>query len=191
MLNKHFILLPFLCISGFSTATFAEWQADADTSAVTFVSTKQSHIREVHEIQRFDVNIKDHKKVSVRLDLASVESGIPIRNDRMREMLFDVAHFRYANLTFELPVALNQLKGTSRVNLNAELDLRGTHAPVQLDLLLSASDGQITASLLKPVIITAQQFGLEKGVDALREIAGLTSIGYSVPIMATIVLRDL
>lgn len=176
-------------LSFLSLSCFANWQVRGKDSAITFVSTKQSHIREVHQIAGFDVLVEASKKVVVKLDLSSVESGIPIRNERMKTMLFDISNFRYATLAFDLPESLNDINTATRFNISAQLELKGKTSPVQLDMLVSPGDGQVTATLLKPVIVTAQQFGLEKGVDALREIAGLTSIGYSVPVNATILLK--
>lgn len=194
-MNKSLISLLFLFFLGFSSCSLADknshadWTVVAEKSAITFVSTKQSHIREVHQIQTFDVSVTEQKQITVKLDLNSIESGIPIRNERMREMLFDVANFRYATLSFSLPEPLNSTSGTKRYQLDGKLSLKNKSATIQLDVLLTTSDKQVTASLLKPVIITAQLFDLQEGVDALQKIAGLTSIGYSVPVQATITLK--
>lgn len=188
-MKKSLISLLFLGSLGFSNISLADWKVVTETSAINFVSTKQSHIREVHQIQSFDVSVTEQKHITVKLDLSSIESGIPIRNERMREMLFDVANFRYATLNVSLPEPLSSISGTQRYQLDAQLELKGKSATIQLDLLLTASDKQVTASLLKPVLITAQQFGLKEGVDALQKIAGLTSIGYSVPVQATITMN--
>ena len=188
-MKKFLISLLFLSFLGLSNSALADWTAVYENSVITFVSTKQSHIREVHQIQSFDVSIVEQKQITIQLDLSSIESGIPIRNERMRDMLFDVANFRYATLSFSLPESLDSISGTQRVQLDADLELKGKSATIQLDLLLTANDNLVTASLLKPVIVTAQQFELQEGVDALKKIAGLTSIGYSVPVQATITLK--
>lgn len=185
----NIFIKKFLTIlSLISFNVLADWQLQTDNSVVTFVSTKQSHIEEVHQIQSFDVAVEDNKNITVKLDLSSIESGIPIRNERMKAMLFDVANFRYASLSLSLPDTLDSIKSVKRYNVTAMLDLKGKKEPIQMDILITPGKDQVTATLLKPVIITAQQFGLEKGVDALREIAGLTNIGYAVPVSATIVL---
>ncbi len=182
-IKQFLIILPVLSFS-----CLADWQLQTDNSSVTFVSTKQSHINEVHQIQSFDVSVTDNKAIAIKLDLSSIESGIPIRNDRMKAMLFDVANFRYATLSLALPDALENIKSATRYSITAMLDIKGKKAPMQLDILIAPGKDTVTATLLKPVIVTAQQFGLDKGVDALREIAGLNSVGYAVPVSATIVL---
>ena len=39
-----------------------------------------------------------------------------------------------------------------------------------------------SAHTVKPIIISADQFGLKDGVEALREIAGLNNISLAVPV---------
>jgi len=182
-MKKLFCLLPLLSFSA-----FADWQLQEPQSSVTFVSTKQTHFREVHQIQKFDVEVQNQKDVVIKLDLSSVESGIPIRNERMQKMLFDVADFRFASLKFTLPESLDSITKAKQMQLKANLTIKDKTVPVSLDILITKSHGEVVATLLKPVIIQAAQFGLKEGIDALQKIAGLKSIGYSVPVYATITL---
>jgi hypothetical protein len=39
---------------------------------------------------------------------------------------------------------------------------------------------------LKPIVVTADEFGLQAGIEALREVAGLPSISRAVPISFTV-----
>lgn len=168
--------------------SFADWQLQPDRSSVTFVSTKQTHVSEVHEIQRFETTVVDEKQIRIQLDLSSVESGIPIRNERMRDMLFDVTNTKYATLSASLPNPLSAYQATTTLSLSATLTLNNKTAPIIMDVLLIPNENGVTATLLKPVMINAGLFGLTKGIDALRDIAGLSSIGYSVPVSATVSL---
>ena len=182
-MNKLLILLFLLSFN-----SIANWQFQPDRSSVSFVSTKLEHILEIHEIQGLEVEVKDDKQVIVRMDLSSVESGIPIRNERMRNMLFNLVNFPYATLSLTLPQALSSYSSTSTISLDATLSLNGAGATIPLELLLVPGKQGVTATLLKPVIVPAGQFDLMGGVEKLREIAGLNSIGYSVPVFATISL---
>ncbi|BDX04585.1 YceI family protein [Planctobacterium marinum] len=182
-MNKLLILLAF-----FSTACFSQWQLDAEKSEVSFVSTKNLHFREVHRIQQISATIAQQSKVTIELDLSSIESGIPIRNERMKTMLFDVANTKTATLSFTLPVALDSLEKVARYPLTALLSLHGKSQEVTLDMLLTPAADSITGTLATPVIINAADFGLVAGIDALQKVAGLSSIGHSVPVSATLVL---
>ena len=52
-----------------------------------------------------------------------------------------------------------------------------------------ADDG-IQATTLKPVIVIANSFDLVRGVEALREVAGLPSISNAVPVSFTVVFHN-
>lgn len=184
-MNKLLIILSLL-----SSSCFAGWQLDSDNSNISFVSTKQTHIREVHQITAFEVEMTSTSQLSLKMDLSSVETAIPIRNERMKAMLFDVANFRYATLTLSLPQGIDSYQETSVVEVTGTLSLHGKTHPVQLSLLLTPGNGSITGTLQKPVIINAADYDLVAGIEALREVAGLKSIGNSVPVTGSIVLKN-
>ena len=59
----------------------------------------------------------------------------------------------------------------------------GQTAPVQGQVLVVPTNGnRVSVTTIAPIIIQASSLGLAPGIDALREIAGLPSIGYSVPV---------
>lgn len=179
-MNKFLLVLAFI-----SSSCLAHWQADLEKSSISFVSTKQIHIHEVHEVTQFDVSVSE-QQIEVALDLSSVETGIPIRNERMRSMLFDMANFKTAVLRFSMPKTLDSITQPERITVDAELSLHGKTNKIQLDLLLSPTENGVIGSLLKPVLISASAYGLQEGIDALKTVAGLSSIAYTVPVYATI-----
>jgi len=183
-MKKYLFLLSLLSFS-----CVADWTLDKEKSALTFVSTKQSHIREVHQIQQFDVTVDKSSSILVKMDLSSVESGIPIRNERMQKMLFEVSKFRFAELSVKLPEAIDSITGPKVFDVTGQLSLRGKSASLPLRILVSRAGDEIVATLLKPIILNAAQFDLQAGIDALQKVAGLKSIGYSVPVQATLVLK--
>ncbi|MCC2606482.1 YceI family protein [Planctobacterium marinum] len=184
MMNKLLITLLF-----FSSTSFAGWQLDRDNSNINFVSTKQTHIQEIHQITEFEVELKSNSKLVLNMDLSSVETAIPIRNERMKAMLFDVANFRYATLTVALPQGIDDFTSTTVVNAEGTLSLHGKSQPVQLSLLLTPTDTSITGTLLQPLIINAADYDLVPGIEALREVAGLKSIANAIPVSGNIVLH--
>ena len=105
-------------------------------------------------------------------------------------MLFDVASFKTATLSFTLPEALSSLEQTRRYALTAKLTLQGKSHDVALDMLLTPSEDSVTGTLVTPVIINAADYDLIPGIEALKNIAGLSSIGHSVPVYATLVLKQ-
>ena len=82
-----------------SSSAFAEWTLNNEESTIHFVSIKKSTVGEVHHFTKLNGSIKDSGAVSLNIDLASVETNIPIRNDRMKSMLFNIEQFSQANLS--------------------------------------------------------------------------------------------
>ena len=181
-----------VALSILSTAALADWKVDSEQSKVFFISTKNLNISEVHSFSRIDGQLSSDGQFSADISLSSVETGIDIRNQRMREMLFKVDLFPKANISATLPKAIMGLaKGESmHTELPATLTLMGASKALNLDLIVSkTNDGKYMVSSAKPVLLGASELGLQDGVEALQKIAGLTSIGLTVPVTFNLVLN--
>ncbi|MDO6749038.1 YceI family protein, partial [Gilvimarinus sp. 1_MG-2023] len=74
--------------------------------------------------------------------------------------------------------------------LSGSLSLHGKQATVTTEVLATpAADASLVVSSLAPVLIDAAEFGLEGGIEALRNIAKLTSITQVVPVEFTLILK--
>jgi polyisoprenoid-binding protein YceI len=169
----------------FSAKVSADWQLAESDSEVYFVSTKNQNISEIHEFKGLDGNLTEAGVLRIEIELASVETGIDIRNIRMREKLFMVDKFPNATLDAVLPKELMQLKKGHSVNaeLPVQLTIMTTVKPLNIVVQVSKTmDGQLIATSTKPVLIGAADFGLKSGVELLQKLAGLSSIGLSVPV---------
>lgn len=177
--------ITLLCLGLFCSSTFAAWTLQNDMSSLHFVSTKKEHISEVHQFTQLAGNVDESGMLTVKIDLSSVETGIDIRNQRMREKLFMVDKFPAATLTSSLPENLLKLKAGESVNalVKGELSLFGHSKSLDLSIMVSKlNDQTLIASSTKPVLINAADFKLDAGIKLLQEIAGLPSIGLMVPV---------
>ena len=95
------IALGSVAFASFS-AQAASWALDEDASSVHFVTVKNAVIAETHEFLEISGAVAA-EEAAVSIALGSVETLIAIRNERMREMLFEVANYPKAILT--APVA--------------------------------------------------------------------------------------
>lgn len=180
------IAFCFLLASCMSAPTNASWTLDGENSTLSFVSTKAINVAEVHSFGVLAGGVDEAGEVAITIDLASVDTGIEIRDDRMREMLFDTASFSSAALNTSIDVALlNDLAmgESSSTSVGGELTLHGHTVPLTFDVLITRTgeSGMLVVSE-QPVVISAAQFGLAEGVESLREIAGLPSISVAVPV---------
>lgn len=169
------------------------WQLAADQSNVGFVSVKAGNVGEAHSFRKLSGTVEPDGTVGVAIDLASVDTGIDIRNQRMRDMLFEVANFPEARLTAKIdPNAVKALKPGERkaMTVPVTLDLHGTTNSIEAPLTVTRLAGDtVLVETAKPLIIDASAVGLEAGVGKLQEIAKLPAISTAVPVTASLVFK--
>jgi polyisoprenoid-binding protein YceI len=172
------LLLPAL--------TWAQWEIDSDSSAINFISIKNDIVAETHSFGSLVGYIGGDGKVELAIDLDSVETLIPIRNERMRELLFETRQYPTANLSAQVDPGILQAAaqgGVVNTVVQVGLSLHGQDALLEVPVVVVGDDGQsLRVVSARPVIVNAGDFGLEAGVTALREIAGLKTISTAVPV---------
>ena len=162
----------------------ADWSIN-DTSRVGFVSIKNNVIGENNAFQRVSGGISDAGVVMVSIDLTSVETGVGIRNERLQKMLFNVASFPQATVSAQLSDAqLVALKsgGSVAETVSVSVALHGETVSKQVELAAAQAGDTVRVTTTQPIVITAAEFGLEAGVAALQQIAGLNAISRSIPV---------
>ena len=181
---EKFLLLAVAAL--LTSAVHADWTLDNSGSQLAFVSTKATDVAEVHTFTELSGSAGADGHARVVIQLASVDTLIPIRDERMREMLFQTELFPTATVDTRLDIVRlqNMAVSTSEV-LTTEilLNIGEVQLPLTTELLISriAADRVLVATL-KPVIVNAGAVALADGVEALREIAGLPSISKAVPV---------
>ena len=181
MFPKLVILLSGV---GFMAPVQADWTV-SDSSRIGFVSIKNNRIGENNAFERVSGSISESGQVAVSVDLSSVETGIGIRNERLQNMLFEVANFPTATIEAVLSdsqVAALKAGGDQTESLSVNISLHGKTVSKTAHVSVSASGGDVRVTTTQPIVITAQEFGLEAGVAALQQIAGLNAISRSIPV---------
>jgi len=169
----------------------AQWELDNGKSAVNFVSIKNDTVAEIHSFTSLVGYIGADGKVQLGIDLDSVETLIPIRNERMRELLFETAKFPAANISAQVdPVTLAVAAdgGVVTADLPVTLSLHGAEQTLTLPVVVVGEGGnRLRVLTSRPVVVNAADFGLDSGITALREIAGLKAISVAVPVTLQLV----
>lgn len=176
-----------------SMAAQADWQLNNQKSSLNFLSVKKVHIAEVFHITRLAGQLNDAGELSIQLDLDSIETNIGIRNDRMREHLFETSKFKTATLTSQLPAEIMQTAkdgGFSNAEVDATLNFHGLEKPLKVKVSLMSDGQQILASSSQPVVLSSETFGLTAGIDKLKSLAGLDNIGHTVPVSFSLMLEQ-
>ena len=162
----------------------ADWAVN-DASRVGFVSIKNNVIGENNAFERVSGGISETGAVTVNIDLASVETGVGIRNERLQKMLFNVVNFPQATVSAQLSEQqLMALKsgGSVAESISVSVALHGNTVSKQVELAAAKAGNTVRVTTIQPIVITAAEFGLEAGVAALQQIAGLKAISRSIPV---------
>lgn len=171
----------------------AQWSLDNSASTLSFVTVKADHVGEVHTFDQLSGSIDDRGNVEIMVELASVNTLIDIRNERMQSMLFETNLFPRAMITGDVDLAsfVEMSPGASiTAQVEFELDIHGVSNSYNTELIVTRLASGVVASTSKPIIVTAASHGLVDGVEALREIAGLPSISRSVPVTFNVVFDE-
>ena len=191
-------ILIFQCLisSGLlivSATASAQWTLSNEASTLSFVTVKADHVAEVHTFDELSGAIGEDGSVSVEIALASVNTLVPIRNERMQSMLFETDFFPRATITSQINSdrLANMAPGSSEeMGLDFTLELHDQSQTYNATVLVSRQKAGLIATTLKPIVVNAESFDLVAGVEALREVAGLPSISRAVPVSFTVVFED-
>jgi len=179
----HILIVNALFATG---PCIAAWSLDNDASQVSFVSVKAGDAAEVHRFTEISGELTAEGSASVTIQLASVDTLIPLRNERMREMLFQTNLFPTASLSTNIDMdALAALAPGDSMDMTANLtlDLHGQQISLVTEMIVARlGDHRLMVSSRKPLIVNAASVDLVKGIEALREIANLPSISKAVPV---------
>ncbi|MFY8273886.1 YceI family protein [Pseudoalteromonas sp. SSDWG2] len=185
------ILLPSLLL--LSTQAAATWQIDNDHSRVNFVSVKNNMVAENHHFKTISGTLSKQGQFLLDIELGSVETNIPIRNERMQKFLFNIADFPTMKVSADVQALLQQVKtkGWAQAPVEATLVLNGKTKVQAIDLIATMDKkNKIVVSSLTPVLVNPADYGLSQGIDKLQEIAGLQSITRAVPVSFVLTLND-
>ena len=172
----------------------SDWELVNDDSHLNFVSFKAIDFAEIHSFKEISGSIDKNGKANLGINLESLETLIPIRNERMRNLLFETQIFPTANfyLQVDLDKYLNLSIGDFRNNeAKGRLLLKNKdiETNVKFKVTRLAKDIFVVSST-EPLILNIENLGLTEGVESLRVVAGLPSISKSVPVSFFIKFRN-
>ena len=188
MFKKYIFIFSTLLIS---SNALAKWSLINDESTVNYISIKSSKVSELNHFNMLNGTLNDNGSLSIDIDLASVETNIPIRNERVKTILFETTSFTKANVLANLDLKkLNALNiGDTYTNpIKFKLSLHGVSKEITADIrVVKLTKDKLLAFSLTPIIIDAEQYNLAEGINKLRDIAKLPSISTTVPVSFSLI----
>ncbi|VVO79030.1 YceI family protein [Pseudomonas fluorescens] len=184
-------MFMFLLLTGVTLSAHADWYLDGESSRLSFISTKNANISEVQRFLVLHGKVDANGLAEVEVELESVNSGIPLRDERMRKELFEIQTFPEALITAQIDLRpINDLAPGAQLELRLPLtvNLHGKQHAYNAELLATRlDDRRFQVVTLQPLVINAEDFDLAPGLEALRKIAGLSVISLSVPVSAVLI----
>jgi hypothetical protein len=183
--------LTFLLLTGAALSARADWYLDGESSRLSFVSTKNANVSEVQRFLVLHGKVDPEGLAQVEVELESINSGIALRDERMRKELFQIERFAEALITTKIDLRpINDLAPGAQLELRLPLtvDLHGKQHEYNAQLLATRlDDRRFQVVTLEPLVINAEDFDLAPGLEALRKMAGLSAISLSVPVSAVLI----
>lgn len=173
------ILLLVACTPNKKITKAKSWQLNQESSTLSIITTKNDKISEVSEFTRFKGSISQSNYLSIEVDLSSLETNIPIRNERIGKHLFETSLYPTADIHTQLK-AEDLTSGVHEITF--DIDLHGVSGILKAEFMVFNQNSKKIITLHKPLIINADVFGLTQGITTLKNIAKLQSIDFTVPV---------
>lgn len=179
------LLLVTLLLAPWGMAR-ADWELDNTSSTVNFISVKNDSVAEIHSFTSLVGFIGAQGNAQLTIDLGSVQTLIDVRNERMREMLFETVEYPVATVSAQVDpdvLAMAAEGGIVTAELPITLALHGQEKSLTASVVIvGEGEGRLRVLSATPVLINAADFGLTAGVEALQKVAGLQAISSAVPV---------
>lgn len=129
----------------------ADWLVSNQGSRINFISIKKGDIAEVHHFTQVSGQLSDAGAFSLSIPLNSVVTNVEIRDQRMKEILFETAQYPSVELTASLDgQAIDKASvGTiMSMSVDAKVSLHGKTQtlPVMVSVAKVAGDKLMVAS---------------------------------------------
>ncbi len=187
-------LLTFAaCAPAGETSLEGDWTLDPDQASLQFVTVKATDILEVHHFGELAGSVSADGAAEVTVTLDKVSTNIDIRDERMREFLFETETYPLAMISTTLApetFALLPLGETLVTPVELTVDLHGASDVIGTQLAVTRlGPDRVMVATTDPIIVDGYAFGLDGGIEHLRELANLPSITASVPVTFSLVFE--
>jgi hypothetical protein len=183
-------LLPAV-LAALALPAHANWYLDNESSRLSFTTTKNADTAEVHRFLVLHGKVDGKGMAEVEVELDSVSTGIPLRDERIRDQVFQIGKYPAARINAQLDLRpINALAPGAQLELRLPLrvQLAGQSHSYNAQMLATRlDDRRFQVVTLEPLVVHAQDFGLVPGFSALRSSAQLSAISLSVPVGAVLI----
>jgi outer membrane protein OmpA-like peptidoglycan-associated protein len=186
------VLLLFLLPPAASRAATG-WSLDPTVSTLTYQSVKKGTVVETNKIRNISGTLSPEGDAKLSFDLNSVDTGVDLRNVRMRFLFFETFQYPNAEITAKVdPAAFADLPNKRRmvVPLPFTLSLHGVQKELKADVVVTmVSDAMVSVASNAPVAVNAADYGLLPNIEKLQQAANVSSIVPTASVSFDLVFR--
>ncbi|WP_163833641.1 YceI family protein [Spartinivicinus ruber] len=162
----------------------AAWLVQSENSKVNFITekifTNDKSVKETQLISGVAGEVDNQKQAEIKIDLATIDTKIPVRNDRIKKWVLDITNYRYATVKADLS-AINEQKiavgDSKQMAVDGSLTIREATLPIQLFVKVTKNSAtHYSVVSYKDTSININQYGGEDGIQKMTQVMGLKSI---------------
>ncbi|KTC63269.1 hypothetical protein AO262_28880, partial [Pseudomonas fluorescens ABAC62] len=135
--------MAFTLLTCTAVNAHADWYLDNESSRLSFVTTKNTEIAEVHRFLVLHGKVDSKGAAQLEVEMESVNSGVPLRDERMRNQLFEIKSFPEAQINAQINLQpINDLAPGAQLELRLPLSvtLHGKTQTYSAELLATRLD---------------------------------------------------
>ena len=161
-----------------TTALAEDWTLNGNNSVISFGSIKNNYNGEAHTFSDLSGSVSADGTATVEIGLASVQTNIDIRNERMIEHVFQKAATATLNATVDMAAFEGLAVGESTVTeIEGDVSLLGTETPVYMDVFVMRLDEEnVMVSTQSMMFVSTEDLGVDAAIDILQDLASLDGI---------------
>jgi len=192
------LMKSLVCAAALMTATpvFAgghiTWNSIQEQSRIAFGSIKSNSTGEVHHFNNVTGVVKEKGDMVITIDLASLNTNIDIRNERITKHVFQDGKAT-AVITGQLDMdEVNGLKPgeTKIVEVEVNLAFAGVENDIEANMLVARlSENRVLVTTEDFIMVSTEDLEIDAGIDQLMNLAKLPGITRVTPIAVRMVFE--
>ncbi|MDK9738157.1 YceI family protein [Vibrio sp. D404a] len=191
-MNKMITLLSLGLMSvSFPLFAAGHYQVNEELSTVNFASIKKQYIVEPAVITGVSGKVDDKGMLSIAIPLNRLDTGVSIRNDRLRALFFNEDKFPSVKVSASVPEQLlDEGDMAMQKMLPATVMLYGQSKELIFTVNIVKSGDHLMVSTAKPTVISGFDFGIpQESLSSISNTVGDIAISPSVPVNFSLILE--
>lgn len=190
---KSIITKLFTVVLLFTTSAICAqtYKLDGQLSSVNFATIKKQYVVEPATITDLSGQLSSSGAFSINLPLSAIDTGVPIRNQRLASIYFAAAQYPQVTVAGQFDMKKIAAKqAVFNTSVDAKVTLFGKTQTLSFPVTVLKAKNTIMVSSSKPVIVNGEAFGIPAAnLKALAATVGNIPLSAKVPVTLNLVFQ--